>query len=93
MLHRNGEVKGPTILALLENKLGGIVAMSEEDQLLVQDIGLLFNLGNLCGDEADKVDLDAGVFQIRARVKMDMPYVCSERGLERDEEEGQRGGV
>lgn len=61
MLQGNSEMKRPAVLALFENRDGGVVGVAEEDGLLIEDIDLFNRLGDLGRDQSDEPDLDTGV--------------------------------
>lgn len=69
MLQWHKEFKWPRVLAIQKREFLGIVGIAGKDELLVQDIDFLSGLGDLCRDEANKVDLDAGVLYARRGIE------------------------
>ena len=65
LVHWHNELEWPTVLAILQRKVLGIGGVTEKDDLLVQDIYVVMLFGNLCRDEAYKVNLDAGILEAR----------------------------
>lgn len=61
MVKRNSKMERPAVLALVEDRDGGVVGVAEEDGLLVEDIDLLDRLGDLGRHQSDEPDLDTGV--------------------------------
>jgi hypothetical protein len=64
------------MFALLKDRNGGVVGVSEEDGLLVENVYLLDRLGYLGRNQSDEPDLNAGVPQTSACVKGDPAYCC-----------------
>lgn len=74
MLHWHTEFEWPHVAAFLKRKILSIVRVAEKNDLLVQNIYFFGGLGDLCRDETNKVNLDAGVLEARRGVEGEMTY-------------------
>lgn len=62
MLKWDSKVEGPGVVSLVNGILGRVIGVALEDDLAVEDVDLILRLCDFGRDDADKVDLNAGVF-------------------------------
>ena len=62
VLKWDSKVEGPGVVSLVNGILGRVIGVALEDDLVVEDVDLILRLCDFGRDDADKVDLNAGVF-------------------------------
>lgn len=62
VLQWDTKAEGPGVVSLVDGIFGRVVGVALEDDLVVEDVDLILGLCDFGGDDADKVDFDASVF-------------------------------